>query len=73
MTNKVLTFKEYYGESFMERVQKMDPKEVVKRPEVKALWDKGLFWALSHRRSFKYPRGIPFPKDKAASAYIMEY
>ncbi len=63
MTNNVLTFKEYYGESFMERVQKMDPKEIVKRPEVKALWDKGLFWALSHRRSFKYPRGIPFPKD----------
>lgn len=50
--------------SFMEEIQKMDPKEIANRPEVKALWEKPSFlWSLSHRRSYKYPRGIPFPKD----------
>lgn len=46
-----------------ERIEKMEPRECASRPEVKALWDKGLLWSLAHRRSFKYPRGVEFPKD----------
>jgi len=50
--------------SFMKEIQKMDPKEIANRPEVKALWEsRSLLWSLSHRRSYKYPRGIPFPED----------
>jgi len=63
MATKASTFKEFYGETFMERVNKMDPKEIARRPGVKALWEKGMFWSLAHRRTFKYPRGISFPKD----------
>ncbi|MFC2002858.1 hypothetical protein ACFLV4_02790 [Chloroflexota bacterium] len=49
--------------TFMERVKKMDPEEIATRPDVKALWDKSLFWSLAHRRSFKYPLGAKIPKD----------
>ena len=56
------TFKEYYGQTFMEAVEKMDPKEVIKRPEVKALWEgKGITWLLSYRRGHRFARGIDFP------------
>ena len=44
--------------SLMDKIQKIEPRECASRPEVKALWDKGLMWAFAHRRSFKYPRGI---------------
>jgi hypothetical protein len=47
----------------MEKIKKMDPKELAKRTEVKALWDKGLIWSLAHRRSFHYHRGVEMPKD----------
>jgi len=49
--------------SLMDRIKALDPKEAANRPEVKALWDKSLFWSLSHRRSFKYPIGTNMPKD----------
>lgn len=49
--------------SLIERIEKMDPKEIASRPEVKDLWNRGLFWSLSHRRSFRYPLGVSLPKD----------
>ena len=49
--------------ALIENIKQMDPKECARRPEVKALWDKGLFWSLSHRRSHRYPRGAKFPQD----------
>lgn len=49
--------------NLMQRVEAMDPQEVARRPEVRDLWDKGLLWALAHRRSHKYPLGVPMPKD----------
>lgn len=63
MTKKGPTFKEFYGQSFMEAVEKMEPKEIVKRPEVRALWDKGLLWSLSNRRGYRLTRGYDFPED----------
>jgi len=47
----------------MEKIVKMDPKEIASRPAVKALWDKGFFWSLAHRRVFKYLRGFDMPHD----------
>jgi len=49
--------------TFMERVKAMDPKEIAQRPAVKNFWEKSLCWALSHRRSFKYPIGTGLPGD----------
>jgi hypothetical protein len=49
--------------NLMERIKAMDPKGCAGSSEVKALWDKSLFWSLAHRRSYKYPIGTPFPKD----------
>ncbi|MFC2013655.1 hypothetical protein ACFLU8_02095 [Chloroflexota bacterium] len=49
--------------TFMERIEKMNPREIASRPEVKALWDKSLFWSLAHRRSYKYAPGANIPKD----------
>lgn len=49
--------------SLAESIRKLNPSEAASRPEVKALWEKGLFWSLAHRRSFKYPLGAPMPKD----------
>jgi hypothetical protein len=50
--------------SLMQDIQNMDPKQVASRPEVKALWDKSLFWALSHRRSHRNPLGVEVPRDE---------
>jgi len=63
MPKKGPTFKEFYGQTFMEAVEKMDPNEIVKRPEVRALWDKGLLWSLSHRRGHRITRGYDYPED----------
>lgn len=43
--------------SLQENIRSMEPKEIVNRLEVRAVWDMGLLWCLSHRRSFRYPRG----------------
>ncbi len=48
----------------MQRIKAMDPQEIAQRPEVRQLWDKGLLWSLAHRRSHKYPLGVPMPQDK---------
>jgi hypothetical protein len=55
----------------MEKIKQMDPKEMASRPEVKALWNKSLFWSLAHRRSFKYPLGVKIPKDILTTHQMM--
>jgi hypothetical protein len=48
---------------FMERIKEMDPQAIAQKPEILAFWDKGLCWALAHRRAFKQFHGSQPPKD----------
>jgi hypothetical protein len=50
--------------SLMQDIQNMDPRQLASRPEVKALWDKSLFWTMSHRRSHRNPLGVEVPQDE---------
>lgn len=50
--------------TFLDRIKRMDPKELAERPEVCSFWEKSLCWTLSHRRAFKCFLGSKLPKDE---------
>jgi hypothetical protein len=63
LTKLLISIEENYTMGLMQEIQKMDPTEIAGRPEVKALWNKSLFWSFSHRRSARNPLGIEVVRD----------
>lgn len=49
---------------FLKKIRAMDPSEIAKRPEVKALWEKSLLSAVAHRRGTRYPLGVSLPEEE---------
>ena len=50
--------------TFLDRIKRMDPKELARRPEVRSFWEKSLCWTLAHRRAFKCFLGSKVPRDE---------